>query len=89
MRSPPRTLPRMAKAEGVAPLMHWKVGRTDDGGREMELPAVVQQSLKASYCATAARNTLLFREMDRILAALAEADTCPAKSPTEGNGELG
>ena len=39
-----------------------------------ELPAAVREHLKASYYATAARNTLLFRELSRILAALAEAE---------------
>ena len=40
-----------------------------------DMPTVVRQSLGASYYATAARNVLLFRELDRILAALAEAKT--------------
>ncbi len=79
----------MAETEGVGPLLHWKLKHAKCGvrGAECEVPTSVQQQLKASYYQTAARNALLFRELDRILAAFAEAETCAAKAPTGGSGE--
>jgi len=73
----------MAKTEGVAPLMYWAFKsseETKDQRRktapsgEVAPPSSVPRlakptfnALQREYYSTAARNTLLFRELDRLL----------------------
>lgn len=61
---------RLAQAERVAPLLYWSC---QQAGWPAGIPAEARQELTRQYFATAARNTLLFDELERILAALAEA----------------
>jgi len=73
------------EAEGVGPLLYWKLTRTDAGelAPSTHVPglhnvrAEAALALKTSYYRTAAQNAVLFQELDRILAALNEANTCP------------
>ncbi len=67
---------RRAEVEGVAPLVY-AAWRTGDEKQETEncrppatfdIPSAAWEQLKASYYRTAAQNTLLFRELERILA---------------------
>jgi len=55
-----------AQAEGVAPLLHRKL-------RGIKLPQATAAALHTAYYQTLAQNTLLFAELNRILAALAQA----------------
>lgn len=62
----------LAHKERVAPLVHWRLCQ----GRSWPctMPAAVQAALTDAYFATAAHNTLLFRELDRILGVLGEIE---------------
>jgi len=73
---------RRAEVEGVAPLVYAAL-RTGDGRQETEnnrhpatpnIPTAAWEQLKSSYYRTAGYNTLLFRELERILAAFERAD---------------
>lgn len=72
-------LPPMAEAEGVAPLIYWKLkmqnGETKQGKNNGETDSTaiaqylnaVQKQLAASYYKTAAYNAMLMRELQRVL----------------------
>ena len=59
---------RMADREGVAPLMYWKLKDTSK-----EVPPSTFNFLRSTYYQTLAQNTLMYRELERILEALDEA----------------
>ncbi len=65
---------RMAEAEGVAPLIHYTF---QGAGYPAGIPDETRQSLALAYYSTAAHNALLFRELERILAALAAGAEIP------------
>jgi len=65
-------LPRIAQAEGVAPLIYWIVRGSEGLRSEFDMRAFA--ILMHSYYATAARNQLLFRELDLILKAVNGSD---------------
>ncbi|MCX6031412.1 MAG: nucleotidyltransferase family protein [Chloroflexi bacterium] len=54
----------LAVAEGVAPLVYWRLRQSHD-----DIPSDLLKTLAAQYYMTAAENTLLYAEMARILAA--------------------
>ncbi len=60
-------LPRLAQAEGVAPLMYSKLKGESS---RLGVPQKAMDALAAEYYRTAANNALLFSELERILAAL-------------------
>ena len=73
---------QMAEAEGVGPLLYWKAKNQQSvvSGQQTAIsslksiwPPQVFQALQASYYKTAAHNALLFRELERVLAAFAAA----------------
>jgi hypothetical protein len=61
---------QIADTEGVAPLLHWQV---KTGAIMDEWPSEVRQFMQARYYRTTAQNTLLFQELERILAAFESA----------------
>ena len=61
----------MAKSEGVGPLLYWHF---KDGNWPAGMPTELQNWLRQSYYQTAANNAVLFKELERILAAFAEAE---------------
>ena len=58
------SLPAIAQAEGVAPLMYWKLR---DYGWPAGTPDAAHTSLAQAYYSTVARNMLLCRELGRVL----------------------
>jgi len=64
------SLPTMARAEGVAPLMYWKL---KEGGWPASMPDATRTSLAQAYYSTVARNMLLYRELRRVLDVLGES----------------
>jgi hypothetical protein len=66
----------LARREGVAPLVYWKLKRF-----AVEAPGVALQALASSYYMTAAENVVLYSELARILTAfgLAEIPTVVLK----------
>ena len=64
-------LPQMAQAEGVGPLLYWNFKNEN---WPPGIPKEAAAALMGQYYTTLGHNTLLFRELSRILAALAEAD---------------
>ncbi|MBN1537855.1 MAG: nucleotidyltransferase family protein, partial [Anaerolineales bacterium] len=60
---------RMAKAEGVAPLMHFAFSRSS-----YALPEAIRLKLQMAYYETAAFNQMILTEMGRVVQALNEAD---------------
>ncbi len=61
-----RSLARMSQpdAEGVGPLLYWHF---KDGTWPEEMPLVVREHLTKSYYNTLAQNTLMYKELARIL----------------------
>ena len=57
-----------ARREGVAPLLYHALG---EAGWPADVPRDVQADLRQAYYANTARNLLIYRELSRILAALA------------------
>lgn len=60
---------RMAKAEGVAPLMHYAFSRSN-----YPLPSATRLQLQMAFYETAAFNQMLLTEMERVVQALNEAN---------------
>jgi hypothetical protein len=60
--------PQMAEREGVAPLMYWKLKDSS-----VDVPSLTFNLLRSTYYQTLARNTLMYRELERILRAMEEA----------------
>ncbi len=60
----------LAEGQGVAPLVYW---RLEASGWSHRLPAAVRASLRRLYYQSAAQNSLLRRELESILEALAAA----------------
>jgi len=65
-------LAQMAEAEGVAPLLYWELVRNTDEVFTA-VPPRVRDFFQRSYYQTAARNAVLFSELERILAAFEKA----------------
>jgi hypothetical protein len=63
-----KLLERMAQNEGVAPLLYWNLKDSD-----LPVPEETFQYLQGEYYKTYARNTLLYQELGRVLAALEQA----------------
>ena len=57
-------LPHMAKTEGVGPLLYW---RFKNENWPEGIPKETAAALMGQYYSTLGKNTLLFRELDRIL----------------------
>jgi len=67
-------LPRMAQAEGVGPLLYWHLRNQN---WPPGIPTDVAAGLRGQYYRTLGHNTLLFQELERILEAFEQAETCP------------
>lgn len=61
----------MAGAEGVAPMAHYLL--RGDAETRRHVPSGTLERLRRSFLHTAARNLVLFNELDRVVAALSEA----------------
>jgi hypothetical protein len=59
---------QMAEREGVAPLMYWKLKDSP-----VAVPLSTFNLLRSTYYQTLGQNTLMYQELERILAALDEA----------------
>ena len=66
-----KQLPAIAQAEGVAPLMYWKL---KEHGWPASMPDATRTTLAQAYYGTVARNMLLYRELERVLAVLGEGE---------------